>query len=118
MSLYNTKTKHKKRTFNLPNAYWNTLMQTDRIGKIENGGVPNVTGWFGYVSTVTYSAALSAGDACQVDTRLSGNWSGGGGQPNSTGMISFDLSRKNSAYHRTDNQVIPKHIGVNMCIKY
>lgn len=112
-------------TFNLPDCMNNgtysrayTPNLTEEIGKIQDGGLPNITGGIFQKSTNghdlrshSWSGALSKGGGSSAMMRSEGGgWYDVG--------ISIDASRSSPLYGASDNEVRTKNYAVYVYIRY
>ena len=101
-------------TFNLPNLTDRFLQGSSTSGTVKNAGLPNITGYTGYIPYV--NASVAAGSLTYIESGTAANIAG---NPPGTPLryLDFDASRSSSIYGNSTT-VQPPALTCLICIKY
>ena len=101
-------------TFNLPNLTDRFLQGSTTSGTVKNAGLPNITGYTGYIPYVNVS--IAAGSLIYIESSTNANIAG---NPPGTPLryLDFDASRSSSIYGNSTT-VQPPALTCLICIKY
>ena len=101
-------------TFNLPNLTDRFLQGSSTSGTVKNAGLPNITGYTGYIPYV--NASVAAGSLTYIESGTAANIAG---NPPGTPLryLDFNASRSSSIYG-SSTTVQPPALTCLICIKY
>ena len=101
-------------TFNLPNLTDRFLQGSSTSGTVKNAGLPNITGYTGYIPYV--NASVAAGSLTYIESSTAANIAG---NPPGTPLryLDFNASRSSSIYG-SSTTVQPPALTCLICIKY
>ena len=101
-------------TFNLPNLTDRFLQGSTTSGTVRNAGLPNITGYTGYIPFINREVVAGSLAYIETDTRFNIT-----GNPPDCPLrnLDFNASRSNSIYGESDT-VQPPALTCLICIKY